>query len=131
MLSQKGDLLLVDDDPQLRILLSAILAQSGFSIRSAHDGASALREVRHRVPDLILSDLYMPGMSGFDFLAEVRSSCPGIPLIAMSSAFSGSEVPAGVVADAFYEKASSVDLLLEIVEKQSSKVSLQAPLRSE
>ncbi len=121
MPSHKGDLLLVEDDPQLRIVLCAILTQCGYAVRSAHDGLSGLAEVWTRVPDVILSDLYMPGMSGFDFLREVRKQFPTIPLIAMSSAYSGTEVPAGVVADAFYEKATSVEHLLRMVESRCSQ----------
>ena len=120
MLQHKGDLLLVEDDPQLRIVLCAILTQCGYAVRSAHDGLSGLAEVWSRVPDVILSDLYMPGMSGFDFLAEVRKTFPAIPLIAMSSAYSGTAVPPGVTADCFYEKATSVDHLLVMVENRCS-----------
>ncbi len=121
MSSYTVDLLLVEDDPQLRFLIDAILTESGYSIRSAHDGWSGLAEIRKAVPDLILSDLHMPGMSGFDFLSEVRERFPHIPLIAMSSAYSGTEIPLGVVADAFYEKATSIDNLLHVVERQNSR----------
>ncbi len=124
MLQHKGDLLLVEDDPQLRIVLCAILTQCGYAVRSAHDGLSGLAEVWARVPDVILSDLYMPGMSGFDFLAEVRKTFPAIPLIAMSSAYSGTEVPPGVAADCFYEKATSVDHLLVMVENRCAGAAL-------
>jgi CheY-like chemotaxis protein len=65
---------------------------------------------------VILSDLNMPGMSGFEFLAVVRHRFPAIPVIAMSGAFSGHEVPSGVAADAFYQKGSGVRSLLKIME---------------
>lgn len=123
MSSCKGDLLLVDDDPQLRIVLCAILTQCGYLVRSAHDGQSGLTEIQNAMPDIILSDLYMPGMSGFEFLMEVREKFPTIPLIAMSSAYSGTEVPAGVIADAFYEKATSIDHLLGVVESWRPRLS--------
>lgn len=118
MSKYKANLLLVEDDPQLRILMGTILTQCGYLVRSAHDGFSGLEELRSALPDIILSDLYMAGMSGFDFLAEVRRTFPAIPLIAMSSAYTGTEIPPGVVADAFYEKASSIDNLLKLVERQ-------------
>ncbi len=124
MYSHRADLLLVEDDPQLRLLIHAILTESGYSIRSAHDGRSGLAEIQRAVPDLILSDLHMPGMSGFEFLSEVRERFPDIPLIAMSSAYSGSEVPVGVVADAFYEKATSIDNLLDVVDRQNPRPQL-------
>lgn len=58
----------------------------------------------------------MPGMSGFELLSVVRRRFPSIPVIAMSSAFAGRELPAGVAADAFYEKGVDPALLLQIVE---------------
>ncbi len=122
MSKHKANLLLVEDDPQLRLLMSTILTQCGYLVRSAHDGLSGLDELRSALPDIILSDLYMAGMSGFDFLSEVRKTFPAIPLIAMSSAYSGTEIPPGVVADAFYEKASSVANLLSLIERQRSRI---------
>jgi CheY-like chemotaxis protein len=109
-------ILIVEDDVHLRILLSTILTQTGYRVRTAEDGFSALTEIRIEIPDIILSDLYMPGMSGFELLSVVRRLYPAIQVIAMSSAFSGSEVPIGIAADAFYEKATKVAALLQILE---------------
>ena len=121
------ELLLVEDDPQLQILIGTILTRCGYLVRSAHDGCSGLEEMRNALPDIVLSDLYMPGMSGFEFLSEARRSFPRIPLIAMSSAYSGTDVPMGVVADAFYEKATSVYNLLELVGKFCPRASFSVP----
>jgi CheY-like chemotaxis protein len=115
MSSHKTTLLLVDDDDALRHLLSLILTKSGYEVRSAQDGFSALAAIREEVPNILLSDLYMPGMSGFELLSVVRRKFPVIPVIAMSSAYSGPDVPPGVAADAFYEKATDLDALLGIV----------------
>jgi CheY-like chemotaxis protein len=81
-----------------------VLTEIGYSVRSAQDGFSALVEIRKDVPDIILSDLNMPGMSGFELLSVVRRRFPSIRVIAMSGAFSGDEMPSGVDADAFYPK---------------------------
>jgi len=70
----------------------------------AADGVVALEELRTEVPDSLLSDLYMPRMSGFELLPVVRQRFPMTRVVAMSSAFSGNEVPARVAADAFYPK---------------------------
>jgi CheY-like chemotaxis protein len=115
MPNTKLRLLIVDDDSALRHLLSVILTHSGYEIRSAQDGFSALTAIRDEMPDVLLSDLYMPGMSGFELLSVVRRRFPMIPVIAMSSAYSGPEIPAGVSADAFYEKATDLDALLGMV----------------
>ena len=110
------NILIVEDDVQLRLLLSAILAQAGYKVRTTEDGFSALAEIRTEAPDILLSDLYMSGMSGFELLSVVRRRFPAIQVIAMSSAFSGSDVPTGIAADAFYEKATNVAGLLQIIE---------------
>jgi|SRR5580658_1659949 CheY-like chemotaxis protein len=112
----KASLLIVDDKPAIRASISHLLGEIGYCVRSAPDGFSALRELREEIPDILLSDLNMPGMSGFELLRVVHRRFPAIQLIAMSGAFSGHEVPSGVAADAFYQKGSSMGALLRIIE---------------
>jgi CheY-like chemotaxis protein len=109
-------LLIVDDSPLIRTTLSHLLAEIGYSVRSAQDGFSALRELREKIPDILLSDLNMPRMCGYELLRVVHRRFPSIQVIAMSGAFSGDEVPSGVAADAFYQKGSSMGALLRIIE---------------
>jgi CheY-like chemotaxis protein len=116
MPNRKATLLIVDDDHLLRKTLVAILAGCGYGVRSAEDGFSALAELRNGTPDIILSDLNMPGMSGFELLSVVRRRFPGIQVIAMSAAYSGALVPLGVAAEAFYEKGTNVAALLRVVQ---------------
>jgi CheY-like chemotaxis protein len=108
-------LLIVDDEPAIRMSLSHVLTEIGYSVRSAEDGFSALDEIRKELPDIVLSDLNMPGMSGFEFLSVVRRRFPSVWVIAMSGAFSGDEVPSGIAADDFYPKGSGVRALLQII----------------
>jgi len=112
----KVKLLIVDDEPSTRMSLSHIFTDLEYSVRSAADGFTALFEIRREMPDVVLSDLNMPGMSGFEFLSVVRRRFPQIHVIAMSGAFSGDGVQPGVAADAFYEKATNLDSLLQIME---------------
>jgi CheY-like chemotaxis protein len=93
-----------------------LLAEIGYGVRCAEDGYSALGELRKEIPDILLSDLNMPGMTGFELLSVVRRRFPTIQTIAMSGSFSGNEVPSGVAADAFYQKGSSMGSLLRILE---------------
>jgi CheY-like chemotaxis protein len=113
---EKARLLIVDDSQLIRTSISHLLAEVGYSVRTAHDGFSALRELRGEIPDILLSDLNMPGMCGYELLRVVRRRFPSIQVIAMSGAFSGDEVPSGVAADAFYQKGSSLGALLRIIE---------------
>ncbi len=109
-------LLIVDDEPVTRTTLTHIFSQLGHSVRSAADGFAALEHIRESVPDVILSDLNMPGMSGFELLSVVRRRLPGIYVIATSGAYSGSDIPQGIAADAFYEKATNFRSLVSLME---------------
>jgi CheY-like chemotaxis protein len=66
-------ILLVDDDPQLRTLLGLTLRGSGYSVIEADSGIVGLELARKHLPDLILSDIDMPGGDGASLLREVRS----------------------------------------------------------
>jgi CheY-like chemotaxis protein len=116
MPATQATLLIVDDEPSVRLTLSNVLAEVGYSVRSAGDGLCALHEIQNEVPKLLLSDLNMPNMSGFELLSVVRRRFPAIWTIAMSGSFSGNEAHSGVAADGFYQKGSSIAALLRIME---------------
>jgi CheY-like chemotaxis protein len=105
--------LIVDDKEIIRTTTALVLAEMGYRTRTAEDGFSALRAIEEECPDILLSDLSMPGMSGFELLLLVRRDFPTIQVIAMSGAFYGSEVPSGILADAFHQKGSSLSALLQ------------------
>ncbi|MGD0737843.1 MAG: response regulator [Terracidiphilus sp.] len=116
MPNKETRLLIVDDEPSIRMSLSSVLAEIGYRVRTAEDGMSALAELRSEVPDILLSDLNMPGMSGFELLSVVRRRFPAMKTIAMSGMFNGNEVPSGLAADGFYQKGSSVGCLLRLID---------------
>lgn len=111
----KPRLLIVEDEPTTRILLTQIFERLGHPVRAAEDGFAALEEMRKEPPDILLSDLNMPRMSGFELLSVVRRKLPRIYVIASSGAFSGGGVPNGIAADAFHEKATGMAGLFEMV----------------
>jgi CheY-like chemotaxis protein len=123
----KARILIVDDEETLRTFLSEMFAESGYRLQSASDGFSGLREIRREVPDVIICDLEMPGMSGFEFLSVVRNRFPVIQVVAMSGAFSGDGVPPGVAADAFFEKGTHPDVLFRIVKAMTESPQLSSP----
>jgi CheY-like chemotaxis protein len=128
--NQMNDVIVADDNPLLVCVLSEIFKESGFTVRTASDGFAALASIRERVPDILISDLNMPRMSGFELLSIVRRRFPSIAVIAMSGAYSGVTVPQGIAADAFYAKGStSVARLFEIlcaIKDESTRHSLRA-----
>ena len=98
-------ILIVDDEPAILETSSAVLGTKGYEVRTAADGFQALAELTRSLPDLIISDLRMPNMSGFELLSVIRRRFPHIPVIAISGEYNGI-VPAGLIADAFFTKGA-------------------------
>ena len=71
-MEKKPLLLIVDDDPDIRAILQNILAEN-HNLLHANDGIEGLGVARKSLPDLIISDVMMPGMDGFEFCASIRS----------------------------------------------------------
>jgi CheY-like chemotaxis protein len=108
--SPKHRILVVDDQESVRATVSMLLAVHGYLVTRAEDGFDALLKMKNKVPDLIVSDLNMPRMSGFEFLSVVRRRFPQVLVIAMSGAYeAGGMVPGGVIADGFYPKGGIGD----------------------
>ena len=98
-------ILVVDDEASVRESTSQLLQASGYDVNTAEDGFDAILQLGRAVPDVIISDLNMPRMSGFEFLSVVRRRFPEIPVIALSGAYeSPDSMPGGIIADAFYGK---------------------------
>jgi CheY-like chemotaxis protein len=95
-------ILVVDDEAAVRETAKAMLATQGYEIITAADGFDGLVQLRRSLPDIIISDLSMPNMSGFEFLSVVRKRFPHIRVIAVSGAYNGGL--GGVIADAFFFK---------------------------
>lgn len=97
-------ILLVDDDPAVRKVGGTLLEAKGYEVHTAEDGFEGLAALKRSLPDIIISDLRMPNMNGFEFLSVVRRRFPVIPVIVISGEFSGLTVPESVLADAFFPK---------------------------
>lgn len=104
--------LVVDDDAGNRECIAEMLESQGYEVWTAKDGLDALMQLHEAPPDVLISDLYMPNMSGFDLLPLVRRMFPHTLLIAMSGAYDGDAIPDGVTADAFFSKGQPSELLL-------------------
>jgi chemosensory pili system protein ChpA (sensor histidine kinase/response regulator) len=80
-------ILIVDDDPICLAIASMTLRQAGYTVQSAVDGIDALERLETFQPDLILSDIQMPNMDGFELARRTRSipRLRGIPIVALSA----------------------------------------------
>ncbi|MBN2117041.1 MAG: two-component system response regulator [Anaerolineales bacterium] len=83
----KASILVVDDTPENLQLLMGILAEHGYDVRVAPDGELALKFVRTTLPDLILLDIKMPGMDGYQVCKQLKADTPtcDIPIIFLSA----------------------------------------------
>jgi CheY-like chemotaxis protein len=127
MVGQLGyRVVVVEDEPLIRKLLSGYLVAAGYVVRTAVDGLDAIAKLRVALPDLLISDLAMPRMSGFELLEVMRQRFPQIPVIVISGT-AADEIPEGVAADAYYHKNElAFDRLLQTV----SDLTRKPPLRT-
>lgn len=81
-------ILVVDDDPSIRSLLTDVLEAEGFAVRVAEDGFAALRLVAADRPDCVVLDVMMPGMDGHGVLQRIRASEGGadLPVVMLTAA---------------------------------------------
>jgi DNA-binding response OmpR family regulator len=92
--------LVVDDEPDLRDLLSRRLLADGFAVDTAADGPEALEMIREAPPDLLLLDLMMPGMDGWELLRRLRDNSVGTSVNSVGTsegACVGAELPVIVI----------------------------------
>jgi CheY-like chemotaxis protein len=101
--------LVVDDDGDVREALCAVLTEEGYVVRSAANGAEALERIAEQHLDVLVHDLLMPVMSGWDVLRSLREASLAIPVIVIS-ALADRSAPYQVA------KPISVDQLLKLVD---------------
>jgi CheY-like chemotaxis protein len=127
-------ILVVDDNKVLRKKLSAIL-RPHYALRTACDGAEALKSVDEAIPDLVITDVLMPNMNGWEFVRTLRTrpKVALLPVIFLTTQSSSADLMRGfqLGADDYLEKPVSGTVLLErvaqVLEKRSSMLSTLAP----
>ena len=80
---------MVDDEEGVRALFEQILTAEGYAVLTAANGRQALQVLRGRKVDLVITDLLMPEADGIETIREIRSSSPGMKIIAMSGELGG------------------------------------------
>ena len=125
----RPDILLIEDEPDAREALTELLEHCGYSVRSAEDGAQALEEAMRRPPDLLITDLSMPGMTGLEVVERFRASAElaDVPVIVVSAHHDVRNRIAGfdLGADDFLGKPVDLDDLLARIRRQLVRSSRQ------
>jgi len=108
--------LVVEDEPDIRDLVALILEEEGFTIETADQGREGLAKAHRQLPDMVIVDLMMPIMSGWEFLNiwQADSETQHIPIVAMSAAYSVATAEVTGI-QGFLRKPFQVDRLLAIV----------------
>ncbi len=111
-------ILVVDDEAHIRTLLQQVLSEAGYRVAEAVDGVDALAKVRTLRPDLIILDLMMPQLSGFDTLSALRSdpATSAIPVVILS-VLDDRRKGLRLGADAYLTKPLNVDEILSTIER--------------
>lgn len=131
LMTQRGKmnkrLLVVEDNPRLLKMITVCLRQEGFTVAPAASGAEAVAQIAESVPDLIISDIMMPGMSGFA-LAEYVRKCPRtdlIPIIFLTAKDTKRDRISGFEAgvDAYLTKPFEPDELVAAIKNILERVS--------
>jgi CheY-like chemotaxis protein len=110
-------ILVVDDDDSMRELIRIHLSSAGYEVTTAADGIAAGYLVLKSPPDLILSDVNMPHMDGFEFIAALKSdkSLPYIPVIFLTSHEEGDNRGKELGAVGYLTKPVRAEKLLQMV----------------
>ncbi len=113
-----GCILVVDDERDIRDTIAELLADEGYAVEEAGDGAEALAKARDCHPVVVLLDLMMPGMNGWEFRARQRGDpeLAGIPVIVVSALGRVS----GVDAAGYLQKPFELDDLLSAVRRHAA-----------
>ena len=127
MLSDKACILVVDDVVDNVFLLQAVLEAEGYSVETAYDGAIALHKIDKFQPDLVLLDIMMPGLNGYDVTQQVRKNpqYSSLPIILLTAHDEYSQRPyAEIGANDLIRKPVNFDELLNKVESFVSSESI-------
>jgi two-component system, chemotaxis family, chemotaxis protein CheY len=114
--------LIVDDDASIRDLIEMTLAEQGYEVEAAPHGAAALEVIGHTRPSVILLDMRMPVMDGWDFARAYREMPgPHVPIIVLTAARDARGRAAEINAEGFLGKPFDLDDLLVVVAQHISE----------
>ena len=122
-MTAKGPILVVDDDRDIQYSMEMALADEGYAVLTASDGAEALTVLQQHVPKLILLDMRMPVMDGWQFArAYRRRPGPHAPIVVVTAARDAAERAAEIEAEGVLPKPFRIDDLLQMVGRYAEQV---------
>ena len=82
-------ILIADDDSALRLLWTRVLSNAGYRVETVDNGQTAVEMVAAAIPDLLITDLMLPGLNGWSVFSRVRTLAPRLPILIISGATTG------------------------------------------
>src|SRR5690242_8570677 len=82
---ERGDLLVVDDDPSVLRVMKRGLVYSGYGVAEAESGERALAQAEERPPDLVILDVMLPGLDGLEVCRRLRAASPQLPILLLTA----------------------------------------------
>lgn len=110
-------ILVVDDDAAIRASISEILKMEGYPVITAPDGAAALRQIEEASPALMLLDMRMPGLNGWDVASALQQRGITVPILVMTAAQDARRWAEEIGAGSYLAKPFDLDDLLAAVER--------------
>jgi two-component system, NtrC family, response regulator AtoC len=125
-MASRGRILIVDDEANARAALSEILGDEGYATETAADGFKALGKLEEFGPDVILTDLKMPGLDGVAFMEKARAAAPGAVFVVMTAFGTISSAVHAIKkgADNYLTKPLDPEALTAVVERAMEKARL-------
>ena len=110
-------ILIADDDLATRSLFARVLTREGYCVETVDDGNIAVEKVAAATPDLLITDLMMPGLTGWSVFSRVRRLAPALPILIISGATTGTPPDAAILPHhaVFLRKPVAMDEVLTTV----------------
>jgi DNA-binding response OmpR family regulator len=123
MTVQPMNIMVVDDEPFIREVMNDFLCMHGYAVTSFGSGEDAVSEINSLMPDMLLLDIWMPGMSGLETLEKIRKNNKNVGVV-MLSAFGDDETVGDAMnmgADFYLQKPIEFKKLLEILQNWKAR----------
>ena len=117
---KKGKILVVEDEESLLMLERILLSSKGYSVTGVMDGKAAMAEIGANPPDLVILDIMLPEMDGFEVCRQIKENpaTSAIPVVMLTAKKSNQDVTRGmeVGADAYITKPFKSAKVIEVIE---------------
>jgi DNA-binding NtrC family response regulator len=115
-------IVVVDGEPTVRSVMTRILKRAGYDVQSASNAQTALELIKTSTPDLVITNVYLPGITGHDAMKLIKENCPGVPVLMVSGLPDDDLIRNWIGQDGFdaFPKPFGADSLIEKVREMMS-----------